>query len=261
MTVRGWTQPRTPEGRSSLVVPPPWHYSGECLAVDFTADRDAIDALLPEGMIGDEDGAASFVIANWSSRADADERQKLDPAWSQYMEAFVILYGTFEGQRVGRVAYIWVDSELSLVRGLIQGYPKKGGTVAFSRPVEVGRGGPRKAAGEEFDGYVATHGHRLVTASVTLETPISDIPRAGATPLLHTRYWPSIDREDPAVDELSLAVVIDREFGSGLRGTATLSFEDSPFEELVALRPQSVGAGYIYSMANTIVGGKTVGQR
>ena len=34
-------------------------------------------------------------------------------------------------QRCARVPYIWVDNDLSLVRGHIQGFPKKLGTIAI----------------------------------------------------------------------------------------------------------------------------------
>ena len=37
MTLQGWTLPQSATGRSSIVAPPPWHYSGEIIAVDFTA--------------------------------------------------------------------------------------------------------------------------------------------------------------------------------------------------------------------------------
>ena len=44
--LRGYTLPR-PGGRSSLAPPLPWHYAGDCLAVEFEADPAAVSALLP----------------------------------------------------------------------------------------------------------------------------------------------------------------------------------------------------------------------
>ena len=46
MTLRGWTLPQSATGRSSIVAPPPWHYSGEIIAVDFTAPVDVVESLL-----------------------------------------------------------------------------------------------------------------------------------------------------------------------------------------------------------------------
>ena len=50
MTLKGWTLPQSPTGRSSLLPPPPWHYSGEIISADFTADPDRVAELLPPGM-------------------------------------------------------------------------------------------------------------------------------------------------------------------------------------------------------------------
>ncbi len=40
--LKGYTLPRTPQGTSSLVASPPWHYVGNCLAVEFEADPEAV---------------------------------------------------------------------------------------------------------------------------------------------------------------------------------------------------------------------------
>ena len=60
------------------------------------------------------------------------------PRWGQYREAYCVLYGLFEDRKVSRIPYIWVDSELSLVRGHVQGFPKKLGDVFMTRPVALG---------------------------------------------------------------------------------------------------------------------------
>ena len=101
--LKGWTLPQSASGRSSIVAPPPWHYSGEIIAVDFTASRDAIASLLPAGMEPTPDGAASVVFADWSSASDNDERVLADPAIGQYHEAYVVLHALRGDKRVGRV--------------------------------------------------------------------------------------------------------------------------------------------------------------
>ena len=50
MTLKGYSAPRTPEGRSSLVPYPPWHYVGAFLVVDYWADPERAVAFLPEGI-------------------------------------------------------------------------------------------------------------------------------------------------------------------------------------------------------------------
>src|SRR5262245_30196967 len=166
MTLKGWTLPLSATGRSAIVAPPPWHYSGEIIAVDFTAPVDAVAALLPPGFAPAPDGAASVVFADWCSASDEDERVLADPAIGQYHEAYLVLHALRDDKRVGRVPFIWVDSELSMLRGQIQGFPKKLGQIAMTRPVLLGRGGVKKEQGATFAGHATSHGRRVITARV-----------------------------------------------------------------------------------------------
>lgn len=259
-TLTGWTLPQTPTGRSATVPPPPWHYSGEVIAVDFTADPARVAELAPPGFEPRGDGGCTFYFCDWASAAERDPRVKEDPAKGQYKEAYLVLLGRFDGRRAGRVPYIWVDSELSLLRGLVQGFPKKLGEVHMTRPVELGRGGARKAPGERFAAHVSSLGRRLATASVTIRDEAKGTGPAdgGHGPLIHTRHWPSLEGDTPAVHELSLVTVADVESGTIWRGDASLELGASEFEELDLLAPRAVGAGWVYSTAFSVVGGKTL---
>lgn len=256
MTLRGWTLPQTATGRSSIVAPPPWHYSGEIIAVDFTAAPERVAALLPEGLQPVADGAASVVFADWCSASDHDERVLADPGVGQYHEAYVVLHAVRGDKRVGRVPFIWVDSELSLMRGQIQGFPKKLGQIAMTRAVELGRGGVRKQSGATFAAHATSHGRRVVTATVTLEGTTERLPRAATLPLVHTRLFPSVDRPEPAVHELQFGAIASFECGAVHTGRATLALGSTEYEELEPLGPVSVGPGYVFSMAFSVTGGR-----
>lgn len=259
MTLQGWTLPQSATGRASILPPPPWHYSGEVIAVDFTTDPARVAELVPPGFAPADDGSCSFVFCDWSSAADADPRIADDPAKGQYKEAYVVLHGTFESKRAGRVPYIWVDSDLSLVRGLIQGFPKKFGEIHMTRPVELGRGGARKVAGNRFHAHVTSLGRRIVTVGVTLDEARENIyPKGVAAPLVHTRLWPAVDRSEPAVYELSRGTIADFEVGTVWHGSAELEFGASDFEEIDALAPSRVGDGWVLSMAFSVVGGSVM---
>ena len=256
MTLKGWTLPQSPTGRSSLLPPPPWHYSGEIVSADFTADPPRVAELLPPGMSPMGDGRGSFVFADWCSAADHDPRIRDDPAVGQYREAYCVLYGRFAEKKVSRIPYIWVDSELSLVRGHVQGFPKKLGDIFMTRPVELGRGGVRKAVGSRFAAHLSAHGRRLVSLSVTLQETVERFyPPSVARPPLHTRLFPSIDRDEPSVYEFQRAKVTDFEIGTVFRGPAVLEFGASEFDEIDALGPVQVHDGYVHSMAFTVAGG------
>ena len=51
--LRGYSVPRSPEGRSSLVPAPPWHYVGDFLVIEYWAEPAAVEAV-PPGESGSE---------------------------------------------------------------------------------------------------------------------------------------------------------------------------------------------------------------
>jgi acetoacetate decarboxylase len=256
MTLQGWTLPQSSTGRSSIVAPPPWHYSGEIIAVDFTAPVDAVASLLPAGMQPSPDGACSVVFADWCSASDHDERVLADPAIGQYREAYIVLNAVRADKKVGRVPFIWVDSELSMLRGQIQGFPKKLGQIAMTRPVSLGRGGVRKDVGSRFVAHATSHGRRVLSARVGIETTTDRFPRAVTLPLVHTRLFPAVDKPEPAVHELQFGTIANFECGTVYTGTGQLELGKTEYEELDQLGPVSVGQGYVMSLAFSVLGGK-----
>jgi len=94
--LHGFSVPLTPQGKSTLVAPPPWHYSSDCLAVEYWTDPAAIAALLPPGVTADEKsaGRAFFWFLDWQFTGSDDE--VTDPARYQYREAFVLVEAIFE---------------------------------------------------------------------------------------------------------------------------------------------------------------------
>ncbi|MEO5840565.1 MAG: acetoacetate decarboxylase family protein [Acidimicrobiales bacterium] len=256
MSLHGWSLPLSPAGRAALVPPPPWHFSGDVVGIDFRGDPAAMAAVVPDPMMALDDGSATFVFIDWSSSADADPRIAADPARGQYKEAYIQVHATLDGAKVARVPYIWVDNDLSFARGHIQGFPKKLGTIALSRPVTVGRGGPRLEAGATFAGHVASLGRQLARGSITLDTPLAAgfIPKAMRLPLWHTRLMPDLAGGDPLVFDLARNQLRDFEIADAWSGSGQLEFYESDFEELVALQPLEVTGGFRCSIAFTITG-------
>ena len=164
---------------------------------------------------------------------------------------------SFRGNRVGRVAYMWVDSDMALVRGLIQGFPKRLGQVALSRPVAFGRGGPRRQVGQTFHGHVSNGGERVLEMAVTLETAAQgETPPGVTTPLVHARWWPSLAHPaDPETDDYARNHVTDFAVDGLFRGSAELRFRPAAYEEVNRLEPVEIVGGWFGSVAFTIDGG------
>lgn len=262
MTLRGLPFPRTPSGRASMLPPAPWHYSGDLLTVEYRTDPAAIAALLPDGVSlaheNEDPGAVAMIWADWQS-CGADGVELLDPVRSQYREAFVVVRCRYDDQLFSRCLFIWVDTDFALVRGYLQGYPKKLGSIHQTRPVSVGRAGPRLDAGGRFGMTLAAGDRRLAEATVTLVGPATSSGFVNGHPMLHHRWFPAIelDGRDSLAEVVTMSGV-DVELGGAFGGDATLALFDSPTEELASLAPHEIIGGYFRSVGTTFAGGRTL---
>ena len=246
--MRGFLFPRTSEGRSSLIPAPPWHYSGEMITVEYRTDPARVAALLPDGLsLASEDpGAVAVIWADWQSCSD-DFSELLDPVRSQYKECFVVVRAGWKDETWSRCVYIWVDKDFALVRGYHQGYPKKLGEIWMTRPVTVGRAGPRLQGGSRLGATLSVAGRRLVEATITLTEAAPSPGFVNGHPMLHNRWWPAIESDGAdSLDELVTMSGVDGEVADVWAATAEIQLFDSPTEELSLLRPEEVIGGYFH---------------
>ena len=108
--LQGYSLPRSPEGRASLVPPPPWHYVGDFLVLEYWAEPAAVAAVLPPGLepFSEDPGRAAALFVDWQSCTGSGE-ELLDPARSQYKEFFLVVNALLDGEHVTTCPYIWVD--------------------------------------------------------------------------------------------------------------------------------------------------------
>ena len=262
MSFRGVPFPRTASGAASMLPPTPWHYSGDLLTVEYRTDPGNVRALLPpdvELAHDDEDpGAVAFIWADWQSCGD-DRVEILDPVRSQYKEAFVVVRCRYEGQIYSRCVFIWVDKDFALVRGYLQGYPKKLGSIYQTRPITVGSAGPRLESGGRFGMTLAAGDRRLANATVTLHGETTNGGFVNGHAMLHHRWFPSIelDGRDSLAEVVTMSGV-NVELGPVYAGEATLELLDSPTEELTLLAPEEILGGYFRTVGTTFAGGRTL---
>lgn len=251
--LKGFVPPLSPEGRSSVVPGPPWHYSGDLLTIEYRAAPGSVARWLPDPVepADDDPDAVAVIFADWQSCSDSFE-ELLDPVRSQYKEAFVVVRCRYRGETYSRCILIWVDKDFAMVRGWHQGYPKKLGSIWITRPVRHGKAGPQLEPGGRFGASVSVHDRRIVDAGFTITGRSETNGFVNALPMLHSRYFPSIEEGSaPSMDELVTMKSYDWEGSEVWTGDATLSFGASPVEELESLAPVEMIAGYWRSVGVT----------
>lgn len=252
--LHGYTLPRTPKGTSSLAPMPPWHYVGTCLAVEYEADANAVRAFLPTGLDFVSTRCAAYFV-EWQYASDSGE-EYLDPVRSQYHETIILLSASFEGTPCAFCPFIWVDQDVSMMRGFAQGWPKQIGSTWITRASELPtKAGPMVAPGGKFGATLAAKDRRLVEAVVTLREQTSQLPNPGFARTVNTRHFPELvagKHETPAIYELVQLKSRDVSVSPIWKGDATLQIFDHPYLELPELRPTKVVAGYRFSCALTV---------
>jgi hypothetical protein len=254
--LKGFMVPRSPLGHASIDPPPPWHYSGDVVAVEFWADPAVTASLLPQGISADPNtnGHALAMFIDWQFTASNDEY--LDPARYQYREAFVLIDAQLGNRAVMFCPFIYVDNDAALARGWTQGFPKKLGSIYQTRTYAA----PSLAAsqvgpGARFGASVSAHGQRLADARVTLREPVADPFTVFNRPTALVRYFPRLvkgQHDKPAVNELTVSITDNLKLVELWRGEGQLSFPQVPGEELHALGPVKVGAGFRYGLSYSV---------
>ena len=253
--LRGYSMPFSPNGLSSTLTPPPWHFSGEVVMVEYRADPDAVARFLPTGLDpGADPGAAAAVFAQWNW-CSADGVELDDPQRCQFGEFLVLLGCGSSGRAMARCPYSWVDRPVPLVRGWVQGMPKQFGDIHQTRPKSVGRAGPRPGTQARWAGTLSVEGRRVAEATVRARCTVTRPPTLHDVPLVHTRAMPPWIPSDVPDERLVTTDVTGVEFSEIWTGEAELRLFDALDADWVALAPVEVGAGYVFEYAETLVGG------
>src|SRR5580698_8912565 len=253
---KAFSVPVTPQGKSALSTLPPWHYSSDCLAIEYWTDPKAIAPLLPPGITVDEKsaGRAFFWFLDWQFTGSNDELT--DPARYQYREAFVLVEAVFDGVPVTYCPYIFVDNDAAIARGWAQGFPKKLASVYQTRTFSAPSAAAAPLAkGSRFGASVAAHGERLATARVQLEEKVADPAKVFNRSTVMRRYFPQLAagrQEKPPVDELTQSLTDDLAIVDVWSGSAELTIPEVRGEDMHSLAPLQIGRGYRLGMAYSV---------
>ena len=256
LMLHGFSVPLTPQGRSALASPPPWHYSSDCLVIEYWTDPAAVAALLPPGMTPDEKsaGRAFFWFLDWQFTGSNDEIT--DPARYQYREAFALVEAMFEKTPVNYCPFIFVDNDAAIARGWTQGFPKKLGSIFQTRTFSAPSAAAAPLAkGSRFGASLAAHGERLATARVQLEEKVADPSKVFNRPTVMRRYFPQLAKagqDKPPVDELTMSLTDDLAVVDVWSGSAELAIPQVHGEDMNSIAPQRIGRGFRLGMAYSV---------
>jgi acetoacetate decarboxylase len=227
------------------------------MVVEYLADPAEVAPYMPRGVTPDPEGRAAAIFGSWQSCTDGGV-ELLDPIRSQYHEFYIVLAGTLGDQKVARCPYCWVDRDFSLVRGLIQGYPKKLASIAMTWAGGVGRAASPLAPGVQFGASCAAEHRRLAEMRLRLTTPADEGSWFMRAPLVHTRRFPAWDPAGAGVDELVAAETVSQEFLDVWHAAGELSLFSGPNHGLAKLRPRELGSACRMSYAETLLGGRLI---
>jgi acetoacetate decarboxylase len=230
------------------------------ITVEYRTHPERVAELLPDGatLVDEDPGAVALIWADWQSCGD-DFSEILDPVHSQYKECLAVIRCRWEDSTWSRCPFIWVDKDFAMVRGYHQGYPKKLGEIWMTRPIVVGRAGPRLAEGGVFGASVSAAGYRIANARLTLTEPAGSHGFVNDHPMLHNRRWPAIESDGSAsMDELVTMRGYDGEIADVWAGEAELELFETPGEELARLQPLEIIAGYYHRVGVSWKGGETL---
>jgi Acetoacetate decarboxylase (ADC) len=254
--LKGFTAPLSPLGAAALVPPPPWHFAGDVLAVEFWNDPDVSVHILPTGVELDRKcpGHSVALFADYQFTAQNDEH--LDPARYQCRQFSVLLDAMWKGSRIAWCPYCYSDNDAALMRGWIQGYPRKLGAVHQTRTFATASAASAPLAHDSrFSACMSAHGRLLVQARITLREKAECLVGLLDRRIVGRRYFPRLSaglHDKPAVDELVRCVSDHLLITNIWIGEGELSFPEAYGEELEVLGPLKVGRGYRFSFSYSV---------
>jgi acetoacetate decarboxylase len=109
--------------------------------------------------------------------------------------------------------------------------------------------------GGRFGASLSAHGQRLAEACVTLRKPVENGLSLLSRPTVLQRYFPKLAagyQDRPAVNELAMSITDNLTVADAWVGEGELNIPDAKGEELHALAPSRIVAGFRYSLAYSV---------
>lgn len=245
----------TPDGGASLVDDCLYGWGADLIVVYLRCDPERLQALLPPGLKVADGLCMAYVGAFQSASEDRPDAMLLNPAGTVYNEAALSIACTYGDRKGYFPAFVWVDKEWSLIRGWLNGYPKKIGAITMARPHAynpVTGGGLR--VGAVTGGICSRHGFTLMRMGLTLTRAGEPGDLKSRPSTFGHRHWPALHPTQTAVSELVEVNRTDLKIGDVWLGEPFFELGNAPDEALDHFRDHELVAGATYSYGFRIGG-------
>ncbi|HUH82718.1 MAG TPA: acetoacetate decarboxylase family protein [Nitrososphaerales archaeon] len=189
-------------GVTSAIEKGPWHYGADYITVYFRGEPRALQQLVPRPFVV-EDGLSMAYVCEIISVADSSpEMVASRPDRTLYHEAAIGVKCRFREMQGVYFPVMWVTTEWSLLRGLLNGYQKRlADRISMTKLHPLNPGLGPVSPGSRFGGFCVKGPGQALSIEVTVERKgaPSDLPSFGST--FGTRRFPKTEETQGAVDE------------------------------------------------------------
>jgi acetoacetate decarboxylase len=189
-------------GLTSAIEKGPWHYGADYVSVYFKGDPPSLKGLVPDPFAVDDGTGMAYVCEIVSVSESGKDMVSTSPDRTLYQEAAVGVKCRFGGRQGIFYPVMWVTTEWSLLRGLLNGYQKRlADKIAMTRLHPLNPGLGPASPGSKFSGFCVKGAESTLSLEVTLQrkAEASDLPTFG--PVFGLRRLPKTDASQAEVNE------------------------------------------------------------
>jgi hypothetical protein len=189
-------------GETSAIERGPWHYGADYVTVYFKGSVRELASLVPNPFVVDDGSCMAYVCEIISVADSGAGMVGTEPDRTVYQEAAVGVKVKFGDRKGIYYPVMWVTTEWSLLRGLLNGYQKRlADKIALTKLHPLNPGLKPVAPGSVFGGFCVKGSERTLSLNVEVQrggVPV-DLPAFG--PTFGTRKYPRTDGSQGEVDE------------------------------------------------------------
>lgn len=186
----------------SAVEPGPWHYGADYITVYFRGEVSKLEKLLP-ALFPVADGTCMAYVCEIVSVSEGGSRiASEEPERTFYREAALGIRCFHQNDQGIYFPVMWVDTEWSLLRGLVNGYSKRlADKIVMTKVHPLNPGQKPLSKGTAMTGYCVKGGQRtlLVRANLERAGEPTDLVPFGRT--YGMRKYPTTDSSQSKVAE------------------------------------------------------------